>query len=345
MAQRIAEHWQGHQVTVVTVGGCPEQSYDRARGVNVIRVRPMRRGGTPGTLIATAARATLHVARTGPDLVLSMHVNVSPAAIAMSYVGIPYIQCAHATEMLRRPPLTRIALRRARRIIVLSRYGAELAEAHGARASLLERIEPGVDLPREQKMEKASRPTVVTVGRIDDLHKGHDVMLDAIGLLRGEVPNVQWVVIGDGRLRAALERRAADLGLASNVTFVAAASDRERDEWLARSHVFAMPSRVEPDGSSEGYGIVYLEAGAHGLPVVGGDVAGARDAVRHGDTGLLVDPTAPQDVAAALRTLLKDQPLRERMGEAGRKKASGQTWAGFTRRLEQVAQAAAQERT
>ena len=66
---------------------------------------------------------------------------------------------------------------------------------------------------------------------------------------------------------------------------------------------------------------------------------------RHGDTGLLVDPTAPQDVAAALRTLLKDQPLRERMGEAGRKKASGQTWAGFTRRLEQVAQAAAQERT
>ena len=75
-----------------------------------------------------------------------------------------------------------------------------------------------------------------------------------------------------------------------------------------------MPSRLPPDGGGEGFGIVYLEAAAHGLPVVAGNVAGARDAVADGETGLLVDPTDPLAVADAATSLLLDPETADAVG-------------------------------
>jgi phosphatidyl-myo-inositol dimannoside synthase len=336
--QRIVENWPGEPPTVVTVGGASERRYDASQRGDVLRVLPARHGGVPVTMVALTGRVIGRAAVEKPDIVLSAHVSASPAAVALSLVGVPFIQFLYGTEMRRRVTSTRVAIRRATRVLVISRYTAELAEELGAVSSQLELIAPGVDLPNVCPNLRADRPTIVTVARIDDLHKGHDVMLEAVVRLRRDIPNIHWVVIGEGKLRGDFERQSVDLGLVNNVTFLGAATNEERDEWLDRATVFAMPSRPEPDGAVEGYGIVYIEAGAHGLPVVGGDFAGPRDAVNQDETGLLVDPTDSSHVAAAILLLLKDPELRRRMGRAGQEKARAQSWQKVAQRLESVAQ-------
>jgi phosphatidylinositol alpha-1,6-mannosyltransferase len=337
LAQRLAETWPGVPPTVITVGGRPELEYDRTRLANVIRVPPAPAGGMPVTMTVVALRTLARAAHVRPDIVISMHLSASPAAIALRAAGVPFIQYAYGTELRLRPRLARLAFSTANRIVVISRYTRDLAESLGAPSAKIDVIEPGVDTPRPADVARATRPTVVTVARLDDVHKGHDVMLDAIGIVRRQIADVHWLVIGDGRLRPGLEARAADLGLAAHVTFLGRLTDRERDHRLASAHVFAMPSRIDPGGSVEGYGIAYVEASALGLPVVGGDIAGSRDAVRQGETGILVDPTDSSAVAAALAGLLGDPARRERMGEAGRRKAAAQAWPLMAAQVEAVA--------
>jgi phosphatidylinositol alpha-1,6-mannosyltransferase len=150
------------------------------------------------------------------------------------------------------------------------------------------------------------------------------------------------VVVGDGDRRRALEALAAELGVADAVRFAGSVSEAERDAWLGRAHVFAMPSRVPEDGvGGEGFGIAYLEAAARGLPAVAGDRGGAVDAVVDGETGLLVDATDPGAVAEALVTLLTDAPLRERLGAAARARAEEHAWPRVAHRVERVLTAVA----
>jgi glycosyltransferase involved in cell wall biosynthesis len=97
-----------------------------------------------------------------------------------------------------------------------------------------------------------------------------------------------------------------------------------------------MPSRLPPDGGGEGFGIVYLEAGLHALPVVAGNVAGALDAVVDGETGLLVDPTDHVAVADAISSLILDPELAERLGRAGERRAREHSWPVIARRVEDL---------
>ncbi len=156
---------------------------------------------------------------------------------------------------------------------------------------------------------------------------------------------MQWVVIGDGPLRGELEALARAHGVADSVRFLGALSDAERDTWLRRADLLAMPSRLPGAGrAGEGFGIVYLEAAAYGKPVVAGNVGGAVDAVLDGQTGLLVDPADPRAVGEAIATLLLDPDLAQRLGRAGAGRAQDSAWplmagASASVLLEQAAQA------
>jgi phosphatidylinositol alpha-1,6-mannosyltransferase len=114
-------------------------------------------------------------------------------------------------------------------------------------------------------------------------------------------------------------------------------SDEQRDSWLRRASLFAMPSRL-PSGSSagEGFGIVYMEAAAYGKPVVAGNVAGALDAVADGESGVLVDPSDPHAVAEAISRLLLDRELARRLGMAGAERARRFAWPVIVKRVEAV---------
>ncbi len=175
---------------------------------------------------------------------------------------------------------------------------------------------------------------MLTVARLADRHKGHDVLVRALPLIRRRVPDAEWVVVGDGPLRAEIETAAAALGVRDAVRFCGALGDAERDTWLDRAHVFAMPSRLPgPGAAGEGFGIAFLEAAAHGLPVVAGSVGGALDSVADGESGLLVDPTSPEAVADAIAGLLEDAPRRRALGEAAVAHAARFAWAGIAARV------------
>jgi phosphatidylinositol alpha-1,6-mannosyltransferase len=221
--------------------------------------------------------------------------------------------------------------------VAVSRHTERLARSAGGDRARIVVIPNGVDLPERRPGGRADHPTMVTVARLVQRYKGHDVLIRALPLIRAEVPEVEWLVVGDGPLRGSLERLAAEHGVADAVRFLGRVSDAERDAALNGAHVFAMPSRLPAGGvGGEGFGIVYLEAAAHGLPVVAGNVAGALDAVVHGQTGLLVDPTDHAAVARAVTELLLDRGRAEALGEAGAARARQFAWPVVARQVEDL---------
>ena len=133
------------------------------------------------------------------------------------------------------------------------------------------------------------------------------MLLRAMALVRERVPAARLEIVGDGPLRAELERWRGPWRR-SATTFHGILSGAQRDSILGAGTVFAMPSRIEQDGAGEGFGLVFVEAGAHGLPVVAGNSGGALDAVVDGKTGLLVDSEEPGSDRRALVELLRIAP-------------------------------------
>jgi phosphatidylinositol alpha-1,6-mannosyltransferase len=336
VAHRLAAHASRLSTRVVTLDGAGAAAFDQAQPFSVRRVAATRLPHRPRIALLNL-RGLREGLSSRPGAILSMHIVTSPAARAIARArSVPVVQYLYADEIRARPRLARQAVR-ADAVVALSRHTERLALAAGAEPSRLHVIPCGVDLPPNPSAERQGEPWVVTVARLTQPYKGHDVMISALPSIRRRVPGVRWAVVGDGPLRAELERAAEDAGVAEAVTFTGVVTDSERDRWLERAHVFAMPSRLPPGGAGgEGFGIVYLEAAAHGLPVVAGDVGGAPDAVEDGRTGLLVDPTDHEAVADAVADLLLDRERAKTLGRAGMDRAQDFAWPEIARRVEDV---------
>jgi phosphatidyl-myo-inositol dimannoside synthase len=335
LVHRVVAGWDELDATVVTLRGDGDRAFDADQRFRVRRVGA--RTGSRGLAVGTLnAHGIAHGLRWKPDAVLCGHIVCSPAATALRRLRrLPVLQYLYAKEIDGRPALARFATTHAARVVAISRYTSDLAVGLGARPLALRIIPPGVDLPARQLASRADRPTIVTVSRLRDAYKGHDVLLEALPRVLEGVPNARWIVVGDGPLRPSLTAEAGRRGLAAAVEFVGAVSDHERDAWLDRAWVFSMPSRTPPGSmSGEGFGIVYIEAGAHGLPVLAGNVGGALDAVQHGETGLLVDPTDPVAVADGLLRLLTNKQLAARFGGTGRQRAQTLGWQSISARVQ-----------
>ena len=304
---------------------------------------PVRRGRPEtgkSSLAALNARVLANGLRLRPDILLCAHVITAPACVPLARaLRVPLVTYVYADEVPAHPLLARLALRSSVRTIAISGYTRELALAHGARPTGVRLVAPGVDVPAGSLpvAGKQSRPTIVTVARLTDRYKGHDMVLRALRAVRDRVPDVQWLVVGDGPLRAELEGSARELGVGDCVSFLGSVSDADRDRLLAGSHVFVMPSRLPPGGvGGEGFGIVYLEAALRGVPAVAGRVAGAVDAVIEGETGLLVDPGDEAAIADALASLLIDPRRAERLGQVAEQHARRFTWDRMAEEVEEI---------
>ncbi len=335
VAERLVEGLERFDTRTVALGGAGAHEYDATRAAQVRRVGagPVPHSGRVALLNAVALGEAL---RFRPDVVLSMHLVASPAAAAVKRTfGTPVAQYFHAEEIGARPRLAAFAAEQADAVIAVSAYTAELVAARTAAPVAITVIPNGVDLVPAVPAELCERPTFVTVARMQERYKGHDVLVRALALVRAKVPQVQWVVIGDGSLRAGVEQLTDAYGVADAARFLGAVSDEERDSWLARSQLLAMPSRLPAGGfAGEGFGIAFLEAAAHGRPVVAGSVGGATDAVIDGVTGLLVDPCDQLAVAEAITRLLLDPGLAERLGRAGRERAESLAWPLIAARVQ-----------
>ena len=208
------------------------------------------------------------------------------------------------------------------------------------------KIAPGIDtehfrpLDGRELREKygiADRATIVSVGRL--VHrKGQDRLVEAMPLVLKEIPEAHLVFIGEGPHRKRLDELVKKFKLENHVTFIGRIQYSDLPRHFSLGDIFAMPSRSRLFGLEvEGLGIVYLEASACGLPVVGGNSGGAPDAVKEGITGFVVDGNKLPEIADRIITLLKDDELRNQMGNAGRSWAMEEwQWKRWSQAFNQV---------
>jgi phosphatidyl-myo-inositol dimannoside synthase len=197
-------------------------------------------------------------------------------------------------------------------------------------ARRMERLAPGVDpaefrpgaggprIRRERGIDP-DRPVVVCVSRMVP-RKGQDSLIRAWPAVRARAPgNPLLLLVGDGPYRSRLEAQARQLGVAESVLFTGPVSREDLPAYYDAGTIFAMPCRTRRGGLDvEGLGIVYLEAAATGLPVIGGDSGGAPDAVIDGDTGYVVTGGDVKLLADRLIELVADPAGAAAMGEKGR---------------------------
>lgn len=329
------------ELTVVAPHHPDAEEIDRARGVHTVRlrVRPDLLPFAPG-LVRELARHPGAVAyhaqwqTLAPSLWLRGRGRlrgVVSAALGRELLlpGPPGLRIPFAA-------VRRAMLRRVDHVAAISTYTADLVRGLGVDPQRCTIVPNGVT-PRPASAPVAlpdglaDGPLLLTVARLV-ARKGVDDVLDAVAQLVPERPSLRYVVVGDGPERARLEAHAAALGLGGHVRFVGTQSDAALASWYAAADVFVMAPRTQPP-DVEGFGLVYLEAGAAGLPVVGTRSGGVPDAIADGETGLLVPEGDPAALAEALRTLLDRPDLRERFGAAGRASAARFTWDATADRL------------
>lgn len=169
-------------------------------------------------------------------------------------------------------------------------------------------------------------PLLVFVGRLVP-EKGAADFLQAVAILCGTLHGIRAVLIGDGPEREALAQQARALGIDRRISLTGWLSPAQVRMYLYASDVFVGPSRPAPDGWIEAQGLTFIEAMLAGLPVVASRIGGIVDAVRDGETGLLVAPGAHEAIAEAVRRLIDDSELARRLARAGQELARSE----FTR--------------
>ena len=194
-------------------------------------------------------------------------------------------------------------------------------------AARMTRLTPGVDVSEfypgaggqavRERWGLGGRPVVVCVSRMVP-RKGQDTLIRAWPLVLATTPDATLLLVGDGPYRSHLERMARHLGVDRSVVFTGAPSRAELPAYFDAGNVFAMPCRTRRRGLDvEGLGMVFLEAAATGLPVVGGDSGNSADAIRDGETGYVVPGVGVADLADRLKRLLNDPGAAKAMGEKG----------------------------
>jgi colanic acid/amylovoran biosynthesis glycosyltransferase len=193
----------------------------------------------------------------------------------------------------------------------------------------------GVDVERFKPPAAGQREKIVLfVGRLVE-KKGGGSLIEAMAEVQRRNPSAELVVIGGGPLRLDYEARAAALRV--RCRFLGTQPPAVVREWMARAAVFCVPSMIAASGDAEGFGMVFIEAQAMGLPVVSTLSGGIPEAVKHGQTGLLVTERDPRALAEAILQLLQDDELWQRYSLAGRRHVVGHfNLARQTGRLEDV---------
>jgi phosphatidylinositol alpha-1,6-mannosyltransferase len=266
----------------------------------------------------------------------------------------PVVVLAHGAEITvpGRLPVTHAAARRVLRavsgVVAFGGYPAEACVRVAGRPIPVLQLPCGIDSARFAPLDAESkaavrkrhhldpdRPLVLGQSRLVP-RKGFDVLIDAVARLDDDV---QLAIGGRGRDEARLRRRARERGIEHRVTFLGRIADADLVDVFGMADVFAMLCRDRWGGlEAEGFGIVFVEAQACGVPVVAGRSGGSHEAVLDGTTGFVVPPRDVEAVARSIDRLLRDDALRARFGAAGRDRVVRELdYARLTPRLARLA--------
>lgn len=353
-----AMHDKGHDVEVLAHGVVPSDEfcppYDVTYHTSDIDRRLGDRFGD-GLFIARKLNSLLHYRRVRADAVKALHAMVAPSELDSYRVyigrwshlahwwcswlrrrGLPYRIFAYGLE-LQRP--TRYPWRQWRtRDLGAAEVVYTISEATG---SLVKRecldpdvrtAYPGVSRPkalapikraasqlRQELRIQEHEVILVTVARLVK-RKGVHKVLRCLGSGELQKTNVRYVVAGSGPECQKLERQRSELGLEGRVEFLGRVDETTKWGVYELGDVFVMPNDDLEGDDWEGFGIVFLEAAAMGLPAVAGGSGGAVEAVLDGVTGVVVDPESRKELQRALLRLSRDRNLRRTLGRRARRR-------------------------
>jgi len=346
MMGEIARRYPPHSLIVSTGSYVNSAASDAGFEQTIDRVAlPAQRLRTLSGLVSWTARATALAKRSGPGFAWCAELKPAgyPARWLASRQGIPYGIVTHGAELLLQDEKSRRSrfkrrigvelLRGASVFVANSRWTAAYTQrlllahqlprlAARVRVVLLgtdpKQFRPGID-PRAVRAKYGldGGPWILTVARLD-WHKGLDTVVRALPTVRAAHPTARYAIAGVGSARPWIERVVAETGTGGAVRFLGFVPDSELPALYNAVDVFVLASRRH-DLLVEGFGIAIVEASASGLPVIGGHEAGVPDAVREGETGILVNAYDPAAVAAGISQVLGDSALRRRLGAGGRR--------------------------
>jgi phosphatidyl-myo-inositol dimannoside synthase len=321
-------------VTILAPAHVDAAAFDATHPYKVVRASTAVLWPTPALRRQTAELA----ASVGAELIQLGHPL--PAGLLgpqlKKELGLPYVVFLGGAEVTLPGAvpgvnnLLRHVLGNASMLLTVSEYTARAASGQVGGRVPAEVLRPPLNvegfLPAsgDEALELRSRlgidgELVVCLGRLVP-RKGQDMLIDALAILRREFPRLHLAIIGEGRLATRLYDRAQNRAVGERVHLTGALVDSAVTDWLRAADLFASPCRTRWGGFEvEGFGIVFAEAALTGLPVIAGRSGGAPEAVIEGQTGLVVDGTSAEQVAAALASILRLPPEQRRsVGAKGR---------------------------
>jgi len=326
----LLQRWHPLEVKVLTrwVPGCEE--FDKGLDLEVIRM-PV---GTLLPDIRTWKQAKGLVRSFRPEMVhFASSLPLGLLGLRLQKVfGVPYSVTVHGGEFMlpSRLPLARGALRRvvgeAFVVLAQSSFSEKIVSRFFEVPPPIRRVTCGVDIYRIDNaipMPSVPKdgPVVLSVSRLV-ARKGPATLIRAMPSILEDHPTTTAVIVGGGPDEKRLKSLARELFVDDSVLFAGPQPWETIPRWYAAADIFALPTRERFGGvETEGLPLVYVEAAAAGLPIIGGRAGGVADAVRHEETGLLVDGSDPDETAAAIGRLLSDPQEMSRMGAAARKMA------------------------
>jgi phosphatidylinositol alpha-1,6-mannosyltransferase len=334
LARRLAARAAAFELMAPWRKGC--EDVDRQSPFTVRRVRVP----SDGLALSGIAAVSFAARRLRADVVFATHWSCAHAAgISRRLSGYPrHIgTAAHGRELIGRPfarsavaqrfydALRRRALSRSDVLFPISRYTASLLETFDVqRVSVVNNGVNAIEFQPDRASGAGFRarhglgsgPLLMTIGRLVE-RKGIDTVIAALPGLARDFPELGYAVVGGGPDRARLEALAREHGVAERVKFLGVLPAGELAHAYNACDIFVMPARS--DGRDvEGFGLVFLEASACGKPVVGARSGGVPDAVIEGQTGYLVEPGSPPELAQRLGQLLESPALCAELGQGGR---------------------------
>lgn len=220
-------------------------------------------------------------------------------------------------------------LKNATKIICNSNYTRNVLMEAGIKGNNIKVIHPGIPeknpsirINKEEVIDKyklKDKQVLITVGRLVK-RKGHDKVIESLKVVVQEFPNLKYIICGKGPEEETLRNLVKKNNLEAFVIFTGDIERSELEVLYSISDLFIMLNReILEEGDVEGYGIVFLEAGIHKLPVIGGNNGGVPDAIIDGKTGYLINSTNIKEIVNTISSFFYDKDLTNQMGENGYK--------------------------
>ncbi len=319
--RRVIQH-----LGALSLKGCVSPSE-----VILMRDKPIDCPNIPGVKINAAGQyrlrflvSTINALRSA-DLLILGHINLLPLVVAARLLNskLPILLFVHGDEVWNDPKHRRMRwyetrfLRSVTLIASVSKFtAAKMADAFrvsNTKFRLLPNAIDRIPVPTERERIGLLILTVTRLG-LGDREKNVDKVIAAVASLSKEMPDIRYEIVGDGELKPELIALARRFGISEQVRFLGRVDEQALRLAYERANVFVLPS------SKEGFGIVYLEAWQHGLPVICSSEGASSEIISDGEDGFAVDPEDIDQLVGRLKSLLSQPDLARTFGARGQMK-------------------------